>query len=397
MRIAMIGPFGLGPKGTMRYRALPIARALTRRGHAVKMLLPLTHQPQARARRWADGNVLIETVPAKNWLSPFTTTCRLVHKALAWRPQVVYCFKPKAYSGLAAYALWQLKRIGWSARLVVDEDDWEGPGGWNDRGGYSGLEKTFFAWQERWGLRHCDAVIVASRTLESLAWSLGLPQNTVYYVPNGIERPAPQGDGNRVRRVYGLDKAPIILLYTRLVEFDPERPLRVLQRISEREPAARMLVLGQALCEHKAHRFSHAAQRLGLEERILCLGWPGADRVPDFMAATDVALFPYDDDLINRTKCSVRLAQLLAHGVPIVADAVGENREYIQDGENGLLVTPGDEEAMAQATLRLLQQEALRQRLATAAKQRMEQRYHWDVLIERVLDAFSVPKNQHGG
>ena len=38
MRIAMIGPFGLGPKGTMRMRALPMAQALAARGHEVVLL-----------------------------------------------------------------------------------------------------------------------------------------------------------------------------------------------------------------------------------------------------------------------------------------------------------------------------------------------------------------------
>ncbi|MCZ7673362.1 MAG: hypothetical protein M5U34_42740 [Chloroflexi bacterium] len=36
-------------------------------------------------------------------------------------------------------------------RLIVDSDDWEGWGGWNDRAPYSPLQKRFFAWQEQWG------------------------------------------------------------------------------------------------------------------------------------------------------------------------------------------------------------------------------------------------------
>ena len=47
---------------------------------------------------------------------------------------------------------------------VVDADDWEGPGGWNDdpRAGYSGAAQRVFAWQERFGLSHADAWTVMS-------------------------------------------------------------------------------------------------------------------------------------------------------------------------------------------------------------------------------------------
>ena len=38
MRVAMIGSFGLAPKGTIAVRALPLARALARRGHTVTLV-----------------------------------------------------------------------------------------------------------------------------------------------------------------------------------------------------------------------------------------------------------------------------------------------------------------------------------------------------------------------
>ena len=40
MRIAMLGPFGLHPKQTMRSRALGLARPLVARGHAVRLIMP---------------------------------------------------------------------------------------------------------------------------------------------------------------------------------------------------------------------------------------------------------------------------------------------------------------------------------------------------------------------
>jgi glycosyltransferase involved in cell wall biosynthesis len=60
--------------------------------------------------------------------------------------------------------------------------------------------------------------------------------------------------------------------------------------------------------------------------------------------------------------------EALSVGVPIVATAVGGVPEVVHDGENGLLVPPGDPEALAAAMRRILEEEGLRVRLAAGAK-----------------------------
>ena len=50
MRVVMIGPFGLRPRGTMSVRALPLAQALVAQGHAVTLLLRLLQVEKAHSR-----------------------------------------------------------------------------------------------------------------------------------------------------------------------------------------------------------------------------------------------------------------------------------------------------------------------------------------------------------
>jgi glycosyltransferase involved in cell wall biosynthesis len=52
----------------------------------------------------------------------------------------------------------------------------------------------------------------------------------------------------------------------------------------------------------------------------------------------------------------------------VVATAVGGVPEVVRDGENGLLVPPGDPEALAVAMRRVLHEDGLRARLAAGAK-----------------------------
>jgi glycosyltransferase involved in cell wall biosynthesis len=369
MRIAMIGPFGLEPKSTVRCRALPLGRALAARGHEVLIVMPPWHTPAAAPRRWQDGGVTLEYValgPRVPLVRHAAIAARLVHRALAWRPDVVHCFKPKAHAGLAAGVFWYLRRAT-GVRLVVDEDDWEGPGGWNEREGYPAVARALFERQERWGLRHADAVTVASRALEAIVWSLGAPPETVHYVPNGADAPAP-GNGRAVRDRLGLGDRPTMLLYTRLAEFDPRRPVAVLGAVRASVPNVALLVVGRALAPEDDDLFDCAVRDEGLVDHVVRVGWASVEELPGYLGAADVALFPYNDTLVNRCKCSAKLIELLAAGVPVVADDVGQNREYIVHGETGVLVPCGEVQAMAGALTALLGDAAGRQRLGGAAR-----------------------------
>jgi hypothetical protein len=134
MNIVMIGPFGLQPKATLSFRALPMAKALVARGHSVTVLIPPWDHPADAGREWVEDGVRVVNVPLPRQvplLFHVLLTRRLVTRALALRPDVIHCFKPKAYAGLAHLILWWLRRLRFTktlpptVRLVVDEDDWE--------------------------------------------------------------------------------------------------------------------------------------------------------------------------------------------------------------------------------------------------------------------------------
>ncbi len=107
MRIAMIGPFGLHPNKTMDSRALGLARALVPRGHAVQIFMPPWQTPAEADRRWLVDGVELRYVPLRGGVPGITA--RLLREVLAWQPDVVHSFKPKAYSGLVAWWLWQFR------------------------------------------------------------------------------------------------------------------------------------------------------------------------------------------------------------------------------------------------------------------------------------------------
>ncbi len=413
----MVGPFGFHPNKTMRSRAFNLARELVRRGHAVRLLMPPWQTPEEADKTWTEAGVEIRYTPLRGGLLGITR--HLIRETLAWKPDVVHFFKPKAYSGLAGWWLWQFHRQ--RIRLVMDTDDWEGWGGWNELAPYSPMQKRFFAWQERWGMRHCHALTVASRALETIALSMGIPPKRVVYVPNGPGISEPLSGGNYtgdshfsrgvsqnhdVSQVTATSgscivtsgvsnqspvsnlKSPNLLVYSRLFEFDTGRLAAILQGVKTAVPNLTILMVGTGLYEADAAQFRQQLADAGLTDAVKDAGWVEQDALPALLQSADAGVYLMEDTLLNRTKCPVKLADMLAMGVPVVAEAVGQVGEYVVNGRSGILCAPGDDAGITAALIQLLQNRPERDRLAAGAKEWTAAHFSWARLaetVERVL------------
>ncbi len=391
----MVGPFGLRPQGTMSRRALPLAKDLASRGHQIEVLLAPWGCPEDSGRLWEEDGVSIHNIvlpPSIPLLREVIITWRLLRRVRKRRPDVVHCFKPKAYSGLNAAILWGLTKSRLSkVRVVLDTDDWEGWGGWNDLAAYSAVQRRFFAWQERWGMTHCHALTVASRTLEALAREMGVDDQIIHYLPNGVE---PQSDapdralGDRVRREWQLGDNRVILLFTRFFEFKPRRLVEILNQVWAEVPSAHLLVVGRGLFGEE-DRFLTIVQEAGRASRVTYVGWRQQHELPGYFAASDVAICPFEDTLLNRARCPAKLADLMVAGLPIVADDVGQAGEYIEHLVSGYLVPPGEAGTFAAGVVGLLRDEQLREELSRQARESVMRRFGWPKLAPTVERAYA--------
>lgn len=99
----------------------------------------------------------------------------------------------------------------------------------------------------------------------------------------------------------------------------------------------------------------------GLQDNVQILGWVrGAEKMEAFRRAHLLVLPSYSEGL------PIAVLEALAAGLPLVTTPVGGIPELIVDGVNGLLVTPGDVEAIAVAIVRLLSSGKLRAKMSAA-------------------------------
>jgi glycosyltransferase involved in cell wall biosynthesis len=408
LRLVLVAPFARAPKSTTRLRVLPLARALAARGHDVTVLVPPYDNPLEAGETYTSGAAKVEAlrvdagVPEQSWRQAIAqpALARVVaRRARALRPHLVHVFKPKAVSGLTQALLWYQRRRGGPA-LVLDTDDWEGNGGWNEYERYPWWQRLICDWQERWGLEHADAITAASRTLQAQAWSHLVPPARVGYLPNGLDPDDYPGwleaDGQRMRAALGLADRPVVLLYTRFFEFSPERALGVLARLRADLPQAVLLVVGAGKFAQE-RRLAALADAQGLTDAVRLAGWQSLERLPGLLRAADVALFPADDNLANRAKCSVKVLETMWLGVPVVADRVGQYAEYVRDGASGLLSDPDAPESMASAALRLLRQPDLAQEFVGAARRRVTGEFSWARQVKRAEQVYTVALRTRSG
>jgi glycosyltransferase involved in cell wall biosynthesis len=378
MRIAFVCGFAWEPKGTPRLRALPLAAELVDQGHEVTIFLTPYDNPSLSGREWVQDGVNVKNLKMSSSPLSYPGLLASLLRALnRYRPDIVHIFKPKGFAGAAgSYLLWRGRR-----RIAVDCDDWEGWGGWNDVKDYPWLVKEYIDRQERWMMRFAPVVTVASRGLQDRVNEIRGHPAGVYYIPNcGVSAgDLAAQDRARLRplaeerEVLGLPEG-LLIFYSG--HFEPGDDImffcKAAAPVAERCRAA-IVFVGEGPELPKAKEFF--SRRPGLAVYFFPrLPYEQFLRV---VRAADVAAFPYPDNALHRAKCSARIIDYMAMGKPVITTSVGQNNEYIVDGECGILAPPDNESAFAAKLELLLHNPELRRQLGRNAEKRVRETFRW--------------------
>ncbi len=209
-------------------------------------------------------------------------------------------------------------------------------------------------------------IAVSEYVRQSANRHLGVSLNSIELVYNPIDtdllQAAPATSRSELLRACGLPSDTFILL--NVARVSPQKgllyALRALPSILERYPSAHLVSVGATTDPSWLGQLEQEAKTLGLTDHFHVLG--GRRDVIDFLRACDVFIFPSLYEGLG-----IALIEAMAAGCACVASSAGPIPEVVSDGEDGILVPPGDPEAIAAAVCRLLDNESLRVRLGTAA------------------------------
>uniref|UniRef100_A0A7C1FRH5 Glycosyltransferase n=1 Tax=Caldilinea aerophila TaxID=133453 RepID=A0A7C1FRH5_9CHLR len=369
-RVCFVAPFGLGQKTTVWARTLPLARVLATHGWRPTLLIPPWDTPQDDGRRWKDGEVELINIALRGGL--LAQLKRLLYEINSIQPDIVHIVKPRAHAGLVQWWLWRTPRQQ-RPPILLDADDWEQA--WAPINRYPWPLARFLAWQEEWGIRHADGVTVASRWLAETIGKAN-PTAPLLWLPNGVEPPAP--DAPRWRAHAGKD----ILFFTRFVEVSPQWLTQFISSLYEKFPDSALLIAGAPVREGLDRPFRRLLQESAhpASVRIEWVGFIDHAQLANLYNRIGCAVFPAEPTLLQQAKCSVRLANTLLAGVPVVASAVGEQAIYGADGAARLVPAQATPEEFAATVAEVLATPAQQRALSKTACQRLLTRYDWRVL-----------------
>jgi glycosyltransferase involved in cell wall biosynthesis len=134
---------------------------------------------------------------------------------------------------------------------------------------------------------------------------------------------------------------------------------------------------------------------LGLSEWVRFTGWiPEADKLR-YLSSADICVDPDPWNPFNDRSTMIKVADYMALGKPIVAFDLRETR--FTAGEAALLVKPNDEMEFAQAIVQLMNDPALRQKMGSIGRRRVEADLSWSHSVANLLSAYrSVFPEQPG-
>ncbi len=244
-------------------------------------------------------------------------------------------------------------------------------------------EHTEASWQTWWTRRvsrwaHGRAshtIAVSTPIRRRLIEKDRVPPDRVSLIPNAVI-PAPDDPPDLSGTLPdGWLEEPLVGVVARL---QPEKGvatfLKAAALVSKASPGARFLVVGDGPLREELRDL---VGRLGVEDRVRFLGYRTEARA--LIRLLDVLVVP------SLTEGSPLIVlEAMAACVPVVASAVGGVPDQARHGEEGLLVPPGDPEALAGAMDELLRDPRRARRLGAAGRRRTENGFSHETLVRRI-------------
>jgi glycosyltransferase involved in cell wall biosynthesis len=203
-------------------------------------------------------------------------------------------------------------------------------------------------------LRRAAHVVVPSAYLRDLALGWGVAPERLTVVPNPAPPLPPLPDRDAARGALGLDGVTLAAA-GRLTR---QKALGDAFAAVARVDGVSLVVAGDG---PERGALEQRAAELGLDGRVRFVGPLARNEVLTLFRAADAALLSSAWENLPHS-----VVEALAVGTPVVATAVGGVPEVVRDGENGLLVAPGDIAALADA-IRRVSEPGLRDALAANA------------------------------
>jgi glycosyltransferase involved in cell wall biosynthesis len=228
-------------------------------------------------------------------------------------------------------------------------------------------------WIERLLAKRCGRVVAVSKAvMEDLAVNIGIDRGKIEVLSGGISDQDPLHQGASKHRLNIPEGISVIVTLASLTE---HKGIPTLLNAVSRIPGSMLLIAGEGPLKKDLEEISG---QLSISDRVRFLGF--VQDTTTLLAAADVVV------LASWPREGLSLALIEAHraGRPCVCTNVGGMPEVVEHGVTGFVVPPRDPGAMADALVKVLGDDALRERMGGAARKRFLEKYEKTGYLERL-------------
>lgn len=226
-----------------------------------------------------------------------------------------------------------------------------------------------------------DRVICCSQYMQNeISTLFGRRLEDLKIIPNGVDPEVFQAMPERPRFSIK-DEDKVVFFIGRLV---PEKGvcylLRAFPQVLAAVPEAKLVIGGRGPQQKELERM---VQNMGMDDRVYFTGFIYNEERNYVYNKARVAVFPSLYEPFG-----IVALEAMATLTPVVVANAGGLAEIVRNEETGLKVTPGNEEELAQAIIRVLTEDGLASRLLTRASQEIDAIFNWDVIARSTADVY---------
>ena len=238
-------------------------------------------------------------------------------------------------------------------------------------------------------MKRADRIIAVSQgTKQDIIESYGLPEDRIEVIYHGVfpeDYAASPDEKNRIRADLGIDQDPMLLFVGKL---GPRKGVDILLRALPRvlnEMRVKLVLAGAG----KQEPYRSLAENLNISEHVLFLGRVSDERLRLLFSSCDLFVLPSRLEGLG-----IVLLEAMAAGKPIVAAKVGGIPEIVQSGQNGILVEPDNDGALAQAIIQFISDKALSGSIGENNARIARSQYNWQSAAQKTEQVYKAALNQ---
>lgn len=298
---------------------------------------------------------------------------------------------------LCGIAAWQAAKLRGVPFVYEIRSFWEDAAVAKRKNGQHALRYRASRSLETYLVRRADAVVgIANHILQDLR-DRDLDPAKLFYVSNGVDTELfrPRARDTELAASLGLGNELVFGYVGTLSQYEGVSWLvRAFAELKRRGVSAKLVILGAG---DDALAVASAIQELGLQSVVLPIGKVPHDQVQKYYSVIDVLVYPRRSTRLTELVTPLKPLEAMSLGKPLLASRIGGIVELVEHGCTGLLFNPNDLEDFCDQAMRLIQQEDLRRRLGSQARDRVLRERDWKVLVRRYEAVYDYASSHRFG